>query len=564
MTNKLTWLIGSGMGCDLVVPHHLASRRHCLLTYEDDSFTLTDQGSKHGTYVDARLIAGPTPVHSSSKIALSHAVEIPWPVGQSTDADARITFGTDPANDLVISKTGATPFNALLIVIDKHVLVRLLDAEGDFGIQSSRGHNLRTRAAVLFEDTILVFGEQKISGGALRAYGLAVADALDKRDIHRRIDPAIRAGIAPLEVLTPRERMIRLGMIEATDWDPSIQPSDPISLAAILERIAFRPAPWSTPSAPCPKLTPYQRQQIIEGQYEYLRIGSCLLIDYLGDGGMGKVFKVRELKENRFGALKVLPPEIVTHEDESFSKRFVRESKMLQLLRHPCICDFHHCGEHRGMLYFVMELLVGQDFQKMVHEAAAANYKPEIDSVLEFARQLGEALQYLHGKGIVHRDVKPANVFLTDDGNIKLLDVGIARFYVAHESTGSLAKSITIAGRAVGTPEYMPQEQWANSKDVGPASDIYSLGCTLYCVLAGQPPFEGALPQVAQQHLDDPPPRVSTLRPDIPKWFDDIIQKMLEKSPEHRYASAKDFLEELDRGSRSQQGSWIRGWFRRK
>ncbi|MEU0812415.1 serine/threonine-protein kinase [Streptomyces sp. NPDC005970] len=253
---------------------------------------------------------------------------------------------------------------------------------------------------------------------------------------------------------------------------------------------------------------------VLSGRYELHRI--------LGRGGMGQVWLGRDLSVlRREVAVKLLP----ALADPGSVRRFQDEAAALAKLQHPGITVVHDAGSHDGHLFIVMELLHGCDLaQLMVQQPSGL----PIDQVLDLARQTVDALGVAHSRGIVHRDLKPANLFLQRDGRLKICDFGIAR------STDAVT-SVTASGQMIGTPPYMSPEQW-QSQPVDARSDLYSLGCVIFELLTGQPPFSPRQPlyTLMRQHVEQRPPSPRALRPDIPAVLDDLTVALLAKMPEGR------------------------------
>lgn len=557
--SKTRWVIGSGSGCDLVIPHRAVSRRHCQLVRSADGYLLEDLGSTNGTFVDGRRIHGQIDVSRNAIITLGRRQLMPWPIINAEDADLVVNIGRDNSNEWIIPNPLVANFHVRALLIGDWCILESVGKDAPLAVQSPCGGKVGARRAVILEDSTVYFGDYAISGSNVLA-------TLERERL-LTAPSELPATMAPrkLELSVLRAKMLDFDIIEPKDWERAATGcSSSADLAIIVDRISACPAPWSTPHTPCPRLTPLQRERLLGGAEEWLRIDDYLILERLAFGGMGEVFKVRDLQQNRYAAIKLLNAQHIDDEDNdsSNSKRFRRESEILAMLDHPGICKYFDAGEFGGQPYLVMECLDGRDFQTLIHESAESNYLPEIDAVLEFARQVGGALAYLHRHGVIHRDIKPSNVFLTEEGDIKLLDVGIARFdrrYSGHDE--SFAATLTQTGMPLGTPEYMAPEQWRDSRAVTPASDIYSLGCTLYCLLAGRPPFSGDILSLARMHVHRTPPKLSQFRSDIPSWFDAIVRKMLAKSPRDRFASLGELADALDQRGRTNLRSWFGSLF---
>jgi serine/threonine-protein kinase len=245
------------------------------------------------------------------------------------------------------------------------------------------------------------------------------------------------------------------------------------------------------------------------------------LIAEIGRGGMGVVYRAEHLHLGRPAALKVLTPGLAS--DASFRERFVRESRTAAGLEHPNIVTVYDAGEADGLLYMAMQYVDGSDLAKLL---ASGPQDPE--RAVSILGQVASALDAAHARGLVHRDVKPANV-LTQGDHAYLTDFGVAKRTADTALTG--------AGQLVGTMDYLAPEQIKDGP-LSPATDVYALGCVLYHCLTGKPPYHDAEPAaVLYAHLDAPPPRPSRERPGLPGGFDAVIARAMAKQSDERYPS---------------------------
>ena len=250
--------------------------------------------------------------------------------------------------------------------------------------------------------------------------------------------------------------------------------------------------------------------------------GRYALEALLGAGGMGEVWRAVDRQLDRPVAVKVLRDRFA---DPRVAQRFQQEARIAARLQHSGIAVVHDVGSHDGQLFIVMELLRGQDLAAMLQRAPAGL---PLATVVSVATQAAEALAAAHASGVIHRDLKPANLFLLPDGQLKICDFGIAR-------TAESATGLTGTGNFVGTPAYMSPEQWVDGKSVDQRSDLYALGCVLYTLLAGLPPFpSGELPTLIYNHLNTTPARVREIRADVPVRLDRLIGDLLAKKPGDR------------------------------
>src|SRR5438034_380150 len=253
----------------------------------------------------------------------------------------------------------------------------------------------------------------------------------------------------------------------------------------------------------------------------------------LGHGGMALVYLARDLKHERFVALKTLRPEIAMALGR---ERFLREIKLAARLQHPNILSVYDSGDAGGVLYYVMPFVEGESLRDRLDR------EPQLplDDALQIAREVADALSYAHGHDVVHRDIKPENIMLSG-GHAIVADFGIAR---AVSAAGG--DKLTETGLAIGTPAYMSPEQAAGTGQVDRRSDIYSLGCVLYETLAGQPPFTGPTAQaIMARHSLDSVPRLKIVRETIPDALEAVINRALAKVPADRYSTAGQFAEAL-------------------
>src|SRR5436309_932295 len=257
----------------------------------------------------------------------------------------------------------------------------------------------------------------------------------------------------------------------------------------------------------------------------------------LGAGGMAVVFLAEDLRHHRQVALKVLRPELAA---EIGPGRFLREIETAARLTHPHILPIHDSGETGDFLYYVMPYVEGESLRGRL----AREKQLPLDDALQIAREVADALSYAHSHGVVHRDIKPENILL-QSGHAVVADFGIARAITAAAGETRTA-TLTAAGTALGTPAYMSPEQATGSRDLDGRSDLYSLGCVLYEMLAGQPPFIGpSVESLLHQHLTAEAPSITAIRPAVPGWVAGAIQRALAKTPADRFSPVALFAEAL-------------------
>ncbi len=270
-----------------------------------------------------------------------------------------------------------------------------------------------------------------------------------------------------------------------------------------------------------------------------LLAGRYQLGEVIGHGGMAEVHRGRDVRLGRDVAIKLLRPDLAR--DPSFQGRFRREAQAAAALNHPAIVAVYDTGEDSrdGVVtpYIVMEYVEGRTLRDVL--ASEGRLLPQ--RALEITAQICAALEQAHRAGIVHHDIKPANVMLTSTGEVKVMDVGIARAVTGSSST------MTQTAAVIGTAHYLSPEQ-ARGEHVDARSDIYSTGCVLYELLTGGPPFAGETPvAVAYQHVREDPVPPSRIEPDVSESVDAIVLTAMAKNPVNRYASAADMRDDIER-----------------
>ncbi|MFI2084737.1 tetratricopeptide repeat protein [Streptomyces rubiginosohelvolus] len=274
------------------------------------------------------------------------------------------------------------------------------------------------------------------------------------------------------------------------------------------------------------------------------------LLEIIGRGGMGEVWRALDESLGRQVAVKCLKPMGPQH-DQAFTRilreRFRREARVAASLQHRGVTVVHDFGEYEGVLYLVMELLDGQNLSQLLEENQ--QHPLPVEHVVDIAEQVADALGYTHRQGIVHRDLKPANIMRLTDGTVKICDFGIAR--LGHDI--GMTSRLTTTGLAMGTPHYMSPEQ-ISGKEVDHRSDLYSLGCVLYEIATGVPPFdqEDAW-AVLVGHRDTPPEPLRTHRAELPGFFDRVVLDLLAKAPEERPVDAGDLRRRIVLGRTGEQ-----------
>jgi hypothetical protein len=266
------------------------------------------------------------------------------------------------------------------------------------------------------------------------------------------------------------------------------------------------------------------------------RLGQYEVLGRLGKGGMAAVFKARHTELGKVVALKVLP---VEQRDEVSVARFKNEVRAIGRLDHPNIVVAHDAGESRGVHFLAMDFVDGTDLARLVERRG----RLPVPEACEAARQAAVGLQHAHERGLVHRDVKPSNVMVDRAGRARLLDLGLAR------SFGAAADTLTARGALLGTADYLAPEQWDHPHAADTRADVYGLGCTLYHLLTGRPPFAGerygSVLSKMRAHLEAPPPPLEASCPEAPPGLAAVLERMLAKAPADRYQAPAEAAEAL-------------------
>jgi TolB-like protein/tRNA A-37 threonylcarbamoyl transferase component Bud32/lipoprotein NlpI len=300
------------------------------------------------------------------------------------------------------------------------------------------------------------------------------------------------------------------------------------------------------------------------------------ILEKLGGGGMGVVYKAEDTQLGRSVALKFLPQELAR--DSKSVERFRREACAASALDHPNICTVHEIGEHEGRPYIAMQLLEGATLKRLIESRAhrSGAHSPESrispplkpDRLLDLGIQLADALDAAHSKGIIHRDIKPANIFVTERGQAKVLDFGLAKLVMQRErkkedadDAATAETPLTGSGDVVGTIEYMSPEQ-VRAEELDARTDLFSLGLVLYEMATGQRAFSADSPgAIIDAILNRVPPAPRLFNPDLPPKFEEVISKAIEKDPALRYQNAADLradLQRLRRDTESERGAALR------
>lgn len=281
------------------------------------------------------------------------------------------------------------------------------------------------------------------------------------------------------------------------------------------------------------KLTDFQARRLLAGRGNSLLLGEYVLLDEIGAGGMGCVYKAEHRRMKRIVALKTISPGAMR--DAQAIRRFQREVHAAARLEHPNIVTAHDAGQSGDTHFLVMQFVEGSDLSSLVKKQGP----PPVEKAVNYVIQAAHGLAFAHSRGIVHRDIKPANLLLDVNGVVKILDMGLARLDASVDA-------LTSTEQMMGTVDFMSPEQAANSKTADARSDVYSLGCTLWYLLTGRRVYDGeSAVERLLAHREHPIPSLKQFRPDVPPALEALYMRMVAKRPEDRPTIA-DVLRELE------------------
>lgn len=288
-------------------------------------------------------------------------------------------------------------------------------------------------------------------------------------------------------------------------------------------------------------ITRWHSEKLLKGKYKGFFLGKYKLLGHIGSGGMSSVYLAEHVKMHDLRAIKVLPQSKLGK--SSYLARFQQEAKAIASLDHPNIVrayDIDSEVTNQGEThYIVMEYVDGDDLQVIVKKKGPLPF----DKAADYIAQAARGLQHAHEIGLIHRDVKPANILVRKDGQVKVLDLGLALFSDDNESSLTMEYN----DKVLGTADYLAPEQALNSHGVDARADLYGLGCTLYFLLTAQAPFpDGSIAQRIAKHQKEMPKEIRKIRPECPGELEGICWKLLQKEPKYRYASALQTAEVLE------------------
>jgi tRNA A-37 threonylcarbamoyl transferase component Bud32 len=319
------------------------------------------------------------------------------------------------------------------------------------------------------------------------------------------------------------------------------------SASSVMASVKGPPLP-AAPQPPVPQVVPDAPDDAAAEISLGTTLGGYEVLQKLGAGGMGAVYLARQVSLDRNVALKTLHPNLAR--DPQLVSRFTREAYAAAQLTHHNIVQIHDIGQDRQINFFSMEYVTGQTLAHVLRDTP----KLDVETAVTYALQAARGLKFAHDHGLIHRDIKPENLLLNDQGIVKVADLGLVKKVGGHETMDMQAEraqqsgvAVTQMNKSMGTPLYMPPEQAEDAARVDHRADIYSLGCTLYHLITGRPPFTGRTAgEVITKHQHEPVTPPDVVVKDVPAALSPIIVRMLAKSPDDRYANMKEVIDALE------------------
>jgi len=489
------------------------SRRHARASRgADGALTIEDLGSANGTFVNDERIDAPRALELGDVVRLGQTVlrvtDVSGRVPEPTRLGAAPTrLATGAAEQLLVTDGKAK--GRRLTLGDAFVIGRAVSGEGRLGDDPELS---RRHARVARDATGQLTIEDLGSANGTFVNGEPVRE---RRAL--KVGDSVRVGRTTLELTgaegpSPAAAQPSPPPAAPPVPPPAAQPSPPPAAAQPSPPPAARPSPPPRPPDALPLGT------VVAG---------CRVEEVIGHGDMGVVYGAEELALQRRVALKLIRPE--HSRDDRFRERFRRESRVAASIDHPNVIPILEAGDEDGVLFISMRLVEGTDLRALI----AADGRVDPLRAARIVRQVGTALDAAHARGLVHRDVKPANVLLARADHVYLSDFGLAK---RAEEVGGLTRQGSIIARA----EYVAPEQIIDDR-VDALTDVYALGCLLFEVLTGEPPFAASKDGPAMlAHVNDPPPSPSERCPDLPREFDEVVRRAMAKQASERYPSAGD------------------------
>lgn len=356
------------------------------------------------------------------------------------------------------------------------------------------------------------------------------------------VQPILNAALA-------RQRLIDLKLVESDQWDAAVEAAgSALELVPILNQLQHMESRWDSGcDEKFPVLTAFQTQKILVGKPEELWLDHYILLEKLGSGGMGDVFKARNTRLPRLEAIKTIHRDDDDPVDSALGiERFQREAQLLAQLHHSNLTTIYHAGQDRDVQFIAIEYVRGKNLKEYIDEQRNKGREMPVGTAVDYMITVAEVLVHAHKRDVIHRDVKPPNIMLTDDGGLKVLDLGIAQLRTPGKERENSSTVLTQGDIALGTPEVMAPEQWADAQSVTAASDIYSLGCTLFYTLTGRMPFVSRnREELLFAAISAPRPSATVLRSHVPNQLSAVIRKMLATLPHDRYQSCEEVIAAL-------------------
>jgi serine/threonine-protein kinase len=284
-------------------------------------------------------------------------------------------------------------------------------------------------------------------------------------------------------------------------------------------------------------LTSFQARLILQGKHKGFRLGPYRILDQIGVGGMGQVYLAEHVHLHREVALKVLPGKLAS--DKIWVERFYREARAVAALDHPNVVRAYDVACEKGTHFLVMQFIRGKPLSEILQEAGGCL---PVAEACDYVVQAALGLQHAHDKGIAHRDIKPANLLVDARGFVKILDMGLAKFF---QDCRPCAVETLEPNVVMGTADYIAPEQAVGCLQADHRADIYSLGATLYHLVTGEPPFHGPTSAKLIAHQLQQVPRAHDIRQDVPEGISEVIARMMAKEPSQRYQTAAEVVQEL-------------------
>lgn len=542
-----THVCGRGADADIVVPDNYISRRHAELRWDPQSFwTLVDLGSRNGSLVNGTRVEQPTQLLDHAQIQFGGQLYTYFMVPPGTDPKTLATHTDELEVSATLEMASSDEQNRSTIqgAVDRAGLLDLIQ----FFTLTKRTGRLELSGpgdkAIWFVDGALRAARYGDHSGEGALTDLCLSDT-ERFEFHAdELVPEGEAAISgsPDQVLMnltlALDNYLRAGKASTAEAEgPSVEPDD-----ADDDDEAAPAAPQS--ASPSPPSPPPQERPPAERTPQAVKVGRAQVPDFVGRtfgqvtltsmigyGHCAQVYRGKHKALDRDFAVKVMLSRDELH-DERSRKRFLKEAQISSAIKHDNVIAVSDAGvSEDNLVYIVLELVEGPSLGQLKESRAQMS----ADELIPYALGIAEGLKVIHERGVIHRDLKPDNVLIAPDGTPKIADLGLAR--ALDDDT---VQRLTATGICVGTPLYMAPEAVTDSHGVTPKADIYSLGVTMYELLSGVPPFEGATPfEVMTAHLKETPRPLSSLVPDLDHRLSALVHRCLERDPDKRPDAAE-------------------------